>query len=222
MKLLIAVALCVVGVALGTTVCVPTPNWVQVQLWDGGNQHNPMPGYVSQLQFLDITNQLYRQTDIEFVEHHGNDRTWGQDMIVDAKQQKVYIIEGVPQDPSTWHCRVTPQAGSLKDPCLTYNATKISTDLIGSEKVDNYYTEDSHHGVKVYGRLLFTQTGIPVSFVTWNQYGHQEQLFLDFNQTLPTNAFSIPSICNNAKPVTMTASELVKQFKLGDKWQPAH
>jgi len=217
MKLFIAVALCVVGVALGTTVCVPVPNWVQVQMWS-----NNQDGYTAQLQFLDIQNQLYRQTDIEFVEHHGHDRQFGQDIIVDAKQQKVYIIEGVPQDPSTWHCRVTAQTGSLKDPCLTYNATKISTDLIGTEKVENYYTEDTHHGVKVYGRLLFTDTGLPVNFVTWNNYGHNEQLFLDFNQTLPTNAFSIPSICSTATAVEMSGNELVKQYKLENKWQPAH
>jgi len=219
MKLLLAVALCLVGVALGTTtICVPTPNWVQVQLWS--NDKNA--GYVSQLQFLDLTTQMYRQTDIEFIENPGHARTFGQDIIVDAKAQKVYLIEGNPQDPKTWKCRVTNQTGSLKDPCLSYNASKISTDLIGTEKVDNYYTQDSHHGVEIYGRLLFTQTGIPVSFVTWNNYGHQEQLFLDFNQTLPTDAFTIPTICNQAKPVAMTGAELVKQFNLENKWVPAH
>jgi len=217
MKLSVAVALLCVGVVMSTTVCVPTPNWVQVQQWS-----NNFDGYTAQLQFLDVQNQLYRQTDIEFIEHHGHDRQFGQDIIVNAKEQKVYIIEGNPQNPNTWKCRVTPQTGTIKDPCLTYNATKISTDLIGTEKVDNYYTEDSHHGVKIYGRLLFTQTGIPVNFATWNNYGHNEQLFLDFNTTLPTNAFTIPTICNSATVVEMTSNELLKQYKLEAKFQPAH
>lgn len=215
-KLFVLAALCVVGVVVGDTVCIPTPNWMEVQLWS----NKGMAGYVSQFQFLDLTSGFYRQTDIEFFQAHGRDRNFGQDMIIDSKAKLVYIIEGIPQDPKTWHCKVSNLTGSLVDPCLSYNATKVSTDYIGTEAVDNYYTEDQHKGgQRTYGRLLFTHSGIPVNFVTWNMMGHQEQLFLNFNQTLPTDAFTIPTICNQATRLTMPTSQLLKEYKLEGKFE---
>jgi hypothetical protein len=217
MKLSIVVALCVVGVALGTSVCVPTPNWVQVGSWVTVDN-----GFAQEIQFLDVATGFYRQTDMEFFDNPFHSTQIAQDVIVDSKAQKVYIIKGVPQDPKSWSCEIVPNEGTIMDPCLTYNATKISSNYIGTEKVDNYYTEDSHHGVKVYGRLLFTVEGLPVNYVTWNQLGHNEQLFLNFNTTLPTDAFAIPSICAGAKEVHMSGNELVKTYKLSKKFQPAH
>jgi len=218
-KLFVVAALCLVGAALSTTVCMPSPNWVEVQEWTDQNS-----GYTASYQFLDVATGFFRMTDIEFFEHgsSGKFREIGQDVLVDSKAQKVYIVQGNPQDPKSLTCKVITQEGTVKDPCLTYNATKISTNTVGTEMVDNYYTEDSHHGVKLYGRLLFTQSGIPVNFVTWSSYGHNEQLFLNFNQTLPTNAFAVPSICSQATAVTMSGSQLVKEYKLEGKFQPAH
>jgi len=214
LALIVAVGV-VAHLACATTVCIPTPNWVEVQQWTNTND-----GYTAQYQFLDVSGDRFRSTDFEFFGHHGHDRTFAQDILVLAAESKVYITEGNPNDPSSLHCRVVSQTGSIKDPCLSYNATKISTDLIGDMKVDNYFTSDTHHGVPIYGRLLFTQTGIPVNFVQWNNLGHNEQLFLNFNQTLPANAWDIPTQCNQATVETMSPTELVKKYKLETKFLP--
>jgi hypothetical protein len=215
-KLFLLALFAAVGLALAQQqVCVPTPNWMEVQLWS-----NTQLAYANQLQYLDVSADSYRATDVA-VGGHGHDAIV-QDVLVLAAQSKIYITDGNPNDPKSYRCRVINQSGTVKDPCLSYNATKVSTDMVGTEKVDQYFTQDSHGGVPVFGRLLFLQTGVPVSFVQWTSFDHTEQLFLNFNQTLPADAFAIPSICNQAETATLSPSELLKTYRLTGKFEPKH
>jgi len=195
MKVLAVLCALCVGAFATTSVCVPTPNGVQLQVF---STHNFM--YATAQQYLDVASQSYRSTDLDDGTHHLQIAT---DLLILGAQSLTYITEGVPGKPNTFKCKVNHGPNTITDPCLTHNGTKIQTVLVGDTVTDEFTGQDDHHGVPVYSDILITPSGIPVHFTQWDQFGHTEALYMNFTTTIPSNAFAVPVICNQATPLEM-------------------
>jgi len=196
----------VVAGAFATSVCIPTPNGVQLQAYDTTNVM-----YQTAQQYLDVSAQSFRSTDLADLTHH---QQFTQDVLILAANSLSYITTGVPGKPATFHCRISHEQQTVQYPCLTHNGTKIMQVLVGDTLTDEFTGQDDHHGVTTYSDILITPLGIPVHFTQYNDLGHFEALYLNFTQTIPANAFTPPSICNNAEPLGMPLVSYLKQNKM--------
>eukprot|EP00999_Lentomonas_sp_LEN2_P000545 NODE_1546_length_818_cov_106.182344_g1498_i0.p1 GENE.NODE_1546_length_818_cov_106.182344_g1498_i0~~NODE_1546_length_818_cov_106.182344_g1498_i0.p1 ORF type:complete len:215 (+),score=59.59 NODE_1546_length_818_cov_106.182344_g1498_i0:72-716(+) len=205
MKLLVLAAVCL-GLAAAVDVCVPKLHTVDIQGWG-----DVADGYVFGRDFLDVDSQKFRRADIGFFEQHRAHKNVMQDIIVLAKESKIYRVTGTYHKPETYHCQVINQKMQIPDPCF-HNTTKLSTDLIGLTRVDSFYGETSHHGVKVHHNIHITPGGIPVNVAEWDSYEHKHELFENFMKTVPTNAFDVPKICQSAQESTEDAYTVLKKM----------
>lgn len=137
------------------------------------------------------------------------------DVLILASTPATYITRGIPGIPHSFHCEVSHDPVKVTDPCLTQNGTKIQQVTVGETLADDFMGQDDHHGVQQYSRILITPTGIPVHATIWTSFDHNEMLFENFNNTVPSDAFAIPSICEHAKPMTRPLKEVFAKIPHG-------
>jgi len=200
-KVCLILAAAVVG-TIATSVCVPTPNGVVLQAYSTTNVM-----FQTAQQWLDVSTQQFRTTDLADLQFH---QQFTQDILILAANSLSYVTEGIPGRPASFHCRVSHEPQTIQDPCLTNNGTKITQVLVGDTLTDEFTGQDNHHGVITYSDILITPGGIPVHYTSFNDMGHFDALYMNFTQTIPSNAFSVPPICNQAEPLGMPLVSYLK------------
>jgi hypothetical protein len=180
-------------------ICLPPVHSADRYEWD-----NTRFVYARSREYIDFPNLKFHITGYDDRDENP-DFAFHNEMIIFAGdgQAKAYFITGE----AGGHLRCEERkytGGTPHPPCWASNATRIEQSTIGNQLiVDDFYSEfqpdPRNKEYVVHDWIQVTKAGIPFVNAHWTRPGDAEVSSLfNVNTTVPSDAFDIPSICQNA------------------------
>jgi len=211
---LVVLALCL-GVAFADPVCLPSVfTWVRSQQF-AQFANNGTGGFDVTEEYFDNNLGNYRTKEVAYVGPNNTQVFF--DMLIIGASRKMYVLEGV-QGSGSVTCNVSSINPPSPQPCLLNNATIVGSFFIAGDVFVQIWAEsfsEPSNNVTYQEISLTAEDNIPIASREYSpSQGASQELYFNYNLNLPSDAWTIPSICAQSAQVVepMPKEALKKRF----------